>query len=184
MAANQPETMTVEAFLRWHERQPEGAHYELIAGRPVAMAPERAAHARLKARVWQALQAAIAARGLACEAFPDGMTVAVDEATAYEPDAVVHCGDRLDPDAVIVPRPLIVAEVLSPSSRGRDSGAKLADYFRVPGLVHYLIFKTERSAVIHHRLCEGGGIETRIVTVGGILLDPPGLEIPIDALYG
>ena len=46
------------------------------------------------------------------------MTVRIDETTAYEPDAQVYCGQKLSPAAAIeVPEPVIVAEVLSPSSR-------------------------------------------------------------------
>jgi Uma2 family endonuclease len=37
-------------FRRWAEQQ-EGARYERVNGEPVAMAPERAIHARIKARV-------------------------------------------------------------------------------------------------------------------------------------
>ena len=40
--------MTVDQFLAWPDEGPEGARYELVAGEVVAMAPERAAHARIK----------------------------------------------------------------------------------------------------------------------------------------
>ena len=182
--------MTVEAFLGWLEEQPEGARYELVAGEPVAMAPEPAAHARLKARVWRALSDAIGRRGLPCEAFPDGMMVRIDDHTAYEPDAVVRCGGaRLADDALAVPDPLIVVEVLSPSTRARDAGAKLDAYFRLPSVRHYLLVKTERRTIIHHRRIgdagdEGGAIETRIVTAGTLRLDPPGLSLDAGRLYG
>ncbi|MGH6915106.1 MAG: Uma2 family endonuclease, partial [Geminicoccales bacterium] len=85
-----PEPMTVDQFLGWAMAQPDGARYELVAGEVVAMAPERAAHARRKAVIWLALRDGIKATGLPCEALPDGMTVKIDEHTAYEPDAVVH----------------------------------------------------------------------------------------------
>jgi hypothetical protein len=38
------------AFRRWAEAQDGSVRYERVLGEPVAMAPERAAHARLKAR--------------------------------------------------------------------------------------------------------------------------------------
>jgi hypothetical protein len=41
-----------DEFRQWAEQQ-EGARYERVNGEPVAMAPERAIHARLKARVWR-----------------------------------------------------------------------------------------------------------------------------------
>jgi Uma2 family endonuclease len=175
--------MTVDEFLRWLEEGPEGARYELVAGEVVGMAPERAAHAFLKARVWRAFDDQIVERGLPCQALPDGMTVKVDERTAYEPDAAVHCGAPLADDAILVPEPVIVVEVLSPTTKARDAGAKLADYFRLPSVRHYLLVHTERPTVIHHRRDDDGTIRTRIATAGDLVLDPPGLTLELAQIY-
>lgn len=179
-----PGRMTVDEFLAWLDDGPEGVRYELVAGEPVAMAPERAAHARRKARIWRALSDALDGAGLPCEALPDGMTIKVDEHTAYEPDAIVHCEETLPDEAVIVPAPVIVVEVLSPTTRARDAGAKLADYFRLPSVRHYLLVQTERRTVIHHRRSDEGEIHTRIVTAGSLQLDPPGVTLDLDQIYG
>jgi Uma2 family endonuclease len=178
-----PRHMTVEQFVEWAMTQPDG-RYELMDGEVVAMAPERAAHARLKARIWRALETAIVEQGVPCEALPDGMTVRIDARTAYEPNALVHCGKRLSDETVIVPSPLIVVEVLSPKTSSRDVGAKLADYFRVPSIRHYLIARTDRPTIIHHRRGDGDVIETRIVTAGSLQLDPPGITLDLDRIYG
>jgi Uma2 family endonuclease len=175
--------MTVEQFVDWAMAQPDG-RYELLDGEAVAMAPERAAHARLKSAVWLALRDAIKSAGLPCEALPDGMTVKIDARTAYEPDALVQCGERLSGETVIVSTPLIVVEVLSPKTSSRDVGAKLADYFRVPSIRHYLIARTDRPTVIHHRRDDGDTIETRIVTAGALHLDPPGITLDLARIYG
>ena len=76
------------------------------------------------------------------------MAVEVDEHTVYEPDALVRCGPPLPPNAVKLSDPIIVVEVLSPSTSARDVGAKLADYFRLPSVRHYLIVRprTARSS--------------------------------------
>jgi Uma2 family endonuclease len=103
---------------------------------------------------------------------------------AYEPDAQVHCGERLADDTVIVPAPVIVVEVLSPSTATRDTGAKLADYFRLASLQHYLIVRTDRPTVIHHRRGDGDVIETHVVTAGSLQLDPPGIVLELDRVYG
>jgi Uma2 family endonuclease len=182
-AISSPPRMTVDQFLAWLEDGPEGVRYELVAGEVVAMAPERAAHARLKARIWRALEDQVVAHGSSCEALPDGMTVKVDEHTAYEPDAVVHCDETLPDDAIIVPAPVIVIEVLSPTTKAHDAGAKLADYFRLPSVRHYLLVRTERPTVIHHRRGAGDLIETRIVTAGTLDLDPPGITLDLARIY-
>jgi Uma2 family endonuclease len=178
-----PGRMTVDQFIGWAMAQPDGRH-ELVAGQVVAMAPEQAGHARRKAEIWLALRDGIKAAGLSCEALPDGMTVKIDEHTAYEPDAIVHCGEALADEAVIVPAPVIVVEVLSPSTATRDTGAKLADYFGVPSVRHYLIVRTDRPTVIHHRRGGGEAIETRIVTSGALALDPPGITLDLERIYG
>ena len=101
------------------------------------------------------------------------MSVRVDADTLYEPDAMVRCGPPIDDNATEVADPVILVEVVSPSSRKRDSGSKLEDYFRIPSVRHYLIVKTENQAIIHHRRDEAGTITTHIVRDGAIQLDPP-----------
>jgi Uma2 family endonuclease len=64
--------MTADAFTEWAMAQPSG-RYELHAGFVVEMAAERAGHSRVKGAVYRALGDAIAAGGVPCEAFPDGM---------------------------------------------------------------------------------------------------------------
>jgi Uma2 family endonuclease len=167
--------MTSDEFIAWAMQQ--GSRYELVAGEVVGMAPERAAHGRVKAHIWRRLTEAIEAANLPCEAFIDGMAVEVDKTTTYEPDALVRCGTPLPPDAIKLNDPIIVVEVLSPSSLARDTGAKLEDYFRLPSVQHYLILKTENRTIVHHQRAEDGIILTRIVREGPILLDPPGIKL-------
>jgi hypothetical protein len=89
------------------------------------MAPERVAHVRLKAAAWALLRDGTRAKQLACEALTEGMTVEIGEDDDYEPDAIVRCGVRLADDAITVPDPLIVVEVLSPSTSAIDRSVKL-----------------------------------------------------------
>jgi Uma2 family endonuclease len=177
MAETAPKGMTADEFIAWTMEQPETEHYELVAGEVVAMAPERVAHARTKGRVFRRLVEAIESAGLPCEVYPDGMAVQVDAATVYEPDALVRCGDPLDDEATKLFDPLIIVEVLSPSTRGVDAGNKLADYFRLPSLRHYLLIRTDRRTIVHHERDAAGDIATRIIADGPVRLDPPGIEL-------
>jgi Uma2 family endonuclease len=181
MAAVPKSRMSVDEYLAWVAEQP--GRYELRDGIVVAMSPEGAGHAEKKAAVHAALLAAIRARKLACYALPDGMTVRITDTTAYEPDAVVHCGSKLAASALEVPHPVIVVEVLSPSTRHIDLSAKLADYFRLPSVAHYLIVDPERPRVIHHARSTGDTILPRIVGDGRITLDPLGIEIAMGDIY-
>jgi Uma2 family endonuclease len=110
------------------------------------------------------------------------MTVRIDETTAYEPEALVYCGKKLPPSEIEVPEPVIVVEVLSPSSRQVDLAIKLAGYFLLPSLAHYLIVDPTRSLILHHSR-SGDAILTRVVTEGAIALDPPRLELALADVY-
>jgi Uma2 family endonuclease len=176
-----PLRLTREEFHRWAEGQ--RGRFERVAGEPVAMSPERAQHVRLKNRVWAALDRAVRQAGLDCEALGDGITVEVDADTDYEPDAVVNCGPRLQPDATAATNPVIVVEVVSPATQSIDTGEKLADYFRVPSIQHYLIVRARRREIIHHRR-SGDAVVSDAVNVGVIKLDPPGISLDVAEVYG
>jgi Uma2 family endonuclease len=173
--------MTVDEYLAWAVEQP--GRYELLDGAVFAMSPEGAGHAEKKAAVHAALLAGIRERGLACYALPDGMTVRIDEKTAYEPDALVYCGGKVASSAVEIPNPIVVVEVLSPSTRHIDLSAKLADYFRLPSVAHYLIVDPEKPRIVHHARAADDTILTRIVHEGGIKLDPPGIAFAMSDIY-
>ncbi len=173
---------TADEFMAWALEQPSG-RFELDNGRVVAMAPERAVHALVKGNAYVALRAAVAAAGLGCRVFPDGMAVRIDEATVYEPDALVRCGPELPGDAVEVGDPVVVVEVISPSSRGVDRGAKLASYFALPSVRHYLIVDTGRRLVIHHARDAEGRIAASIVSDGALALDPPGVSVTVREIF-
>ena len=176
MSVPKPLRMTADEFLAWALEQPHG-RYELAAGEVIAMAPERAAHALVKLAAARALEDAVAAAGLPCQVFPDGMAVRIDDATVYEPDASLRCGPKLPEDAVELADPMAVVEVLSPSTRAQDSGAKLEAYFRLASVRHYLIVNTATRAVIHHARGPEGAIATRIRAEGELRLDPPGIAL-------
>jgi Uma2 family endonuclease len=175
--------MTVPEFLAWVETQ-ESGRYELIGGQPVAMAPERSEHVRAKRRAANALEAAIQRAGVVCEAFVEGLAVVIDEATTYEPDALVNCGEPVARDSMTAPHPVIVVEVLSPSTRGVDTTVKLADYFRVPALRHYLIVDLGRRHAVHYRKQPDGPVTVTVTTEGEIAFDPPGITVPVASFLG
>jgi Uma2 family endonuclease len=166
--------MDVDAFLAWAEGR-EG-RWELRDGQPVMMAPERAAHALTKLSAQIALRDGVRRADLPCRVFPDGMTVRIMSRTAFEPDALVVCPPPTDLTTMEIPNPVIVVEVLSPSTAADDHGPKLDGYFALPSVAHYLILDADRRVMIWHKRGQAGAIETRVVRDGVLRLDPPGLE--------
>lgn len=185
------ERMTVAAFLEWATRRPEDERWELIEGEPVptrgptpaqAMAAETVTHARVKRRIDHALTAALAKRGHRCEVFVSGPKVQISADTAFEADVVVSCVEV--PEGLLVPEPMIVVEVLSASTRERDFTIKLAGYASLTSVVHYLLVETRRHLVVHHHRAAGEPEFRTSIARGGILhLEPPGLELDLDAIY-
>ena len=181
--------MTVDEFLLWAEGQ-EG-RWELHDGVPVMissaatvlMSPERAAHIRTKFSAAKALDRAVGAAGLPCEVFADERAIRIDARTTFEPDASVVCGQRCPDDTIAVDDPVVVVEVLSPSTASIDHGSKLSGYFSVPSVEHCLILDPERRVAIHHKRGSGDAIETRVLTSGVARLDPPGFEVVVEALF-
>ena len=173
--------MTADEFVEWAVRT--GFRGELVAGEAVAMSPERYEHGRVKGAAFVALRDAIRRAGLPCQAIVDSVAVRVDAETIYQPDVLLRCGPRLPGDTVVVPDPIILVEVLSPSTATTDAGAKLEDYFRIPSVMHYLMLRPDRGTVIHHARDAEDGISTRILRSDSLVLDPPGLTVEVAALF-
>lgn len=102
---------TVAEYLDWAIDHP--GRYELHNGKIHAISPGGAGYAAAKFSVQTALAADIRAHGLPCHLLPSGLTVRVEAATAFEPDALVYCGEELESSGLEVPNPVIVVEVLA-----------------------------------------------------------------------
>ena len=172
--------LTVDAFLDWASAR--DGKFELHDGRPVAMSPERVRHAGGKTRTAVALTLAIDRGGLPCRVYVDGITVRVRRDRAFVPAVLVVC-PAPPPDVVDIDNPLIVVEVLSPSTAEADQSLKLEGYLSLPSLAHYLILDPVRRVVIHHAREDGERAATRILHAGSLRLDPPGIEIAVEDLF-
>ena len=182
MSAYPDRLMTSDEFIEWAMRQQSG-RYELVGGRVIAMTPERARHNLAKIAVLMALREGVNRAGLPCTVYTDGMTVVIDKHHSREPDAAVQCGVQPQPDALVLNAPVIVVEVVSPSSERDDTGSKLVEYFSVASIQHYIIVNPEKRVVVHHQR-DGPEIRTRIAgeDAAELRLDPPGFAVPIAAL--
>ena len=182
MATRPKSNLTVERYLQAY-RGAQG-RYELVDGTVLKMSAETAQHVRLKGRVFRALSAAVEKKSSDCEVFQDGMSIRISANTAREPDVSVQCGKELDEKSMLLDKPLIVVEVVSPSSAIRDEDRKLAEYFSVPSIVHYLIVWPNRAMCYHHKRIANNKILTTIVRSGKVEFDPPGFSISFKDIFG
>jgi Uma2 family endonuclease len=184
--------MTADEFLAWAEKLPkEAGKFELWDGEVIIkhgpagqMNAERSQHWEVKGAVYRALHDASMRAGLLCFAALDGASVRFSNDKLVEPDVLVYCGDKVPRDAPEVPNPLIVVEVLSPSTGSFDLGVKLQGYFALPSLHHYLVIDPDRPLLIHHKRGTGDAIETRIAGGPTLRLDPPGLDVDLAEVLG
>ena len=177
MTALQKQQMSVDEFVTWARQQPD--RWELLDGLPVAVRPARVVHGDVEYRVARALDTAIAKANMPCRFVLDSAAVPIDTRSLYQPDALVYCGEPVSPDALEIPHPVVVLEVLSPGNAATDLRDKLQGYFRVPSVQHYLIVDPDKRLVIHHARGEADVVATRFISEGSISLDPPGIELQV-----
>lgn len=172
-----PRGLDAAAFHDWLKTNP--GRYELHNGEIFAMSPQRNRHATKKGSTYVALRDAIKAARLTCHAMPDGVAVHVSDSKWYEPDALVYCGPEAPGDDIKIDNPMIVVEVVSPSTGSLDAADKLIGYFSVGSVQHYLIVYPVEQRLVHHKRQGDGTILTRIVAAGPLQLDPPGLSVDL-----
>jgi Uma2 family endonuclease len=181
MTALAQKTMTAEEFATWAEKRPE-KHWELFDGVPQMQQAQSWGHADVKGRIYIALVRAVAEAGLDYSVGVDGIVVKVSPKTAFQPDVVLFAG-RIAKTDIAVPEPVIVVEVLSPSTERRDLTVKLAGYFKVPSIEHYVIADWEAGELIHYPR-EGAGLAPPVILRDGLLkLNPPGITIALADIF-
>lgn len=140
MSAMLKETMTVEAFLDWENRQE--LKYEFDGFQPVAMTGGTAAHARIQVNLLGLLFNRL--RGHRCQAFGSELKVRVAGRIRY-PDAFIVCSP-IPPDTLLVHEPVVVFEILSPSTSSTDRYEKNWEYRDTPSIQRYVMLEQSRPA--------------------------------------
>ena len=180
-----PRHLTVDEFLAWAETQPrEAGKLELLDGMVIVQQSQRWAHSWIKHRAAILLHEAIKDAGVAYFAAPEGPAVPIRAGRTFEPDALVAPLPEPAPDSLKILNPILVVEVLSPSTALFDVTVKLKSYFEVDSIRHYLIVDPEGRTIVHHRRNDHGIIETKVVDAGDLTIDPPGLTLSLDKLFG
>ena len=166
----------VEEFEIWHARQPE--RWELIRGQPRLMAPASIRRSIIKRNATVALHRSLASRG--CEALVDVPRILTDEISAI-PDVVATCAP-LDLTTPVIAEPVIIVEVMSPSSEQNDTGLRWLAYRAIATLRHYLVLSQDQRLVhVHSRA--GDFWHERFVSEGMVELDEPAVRLDLDDLY-
>jgi Uma2 family endonuclease len=168
-----------EAFLAWAERQPE--RYELAEGTARMMTGGSPNHARISRNALTVLSARLGVGP--CEAFGGDLAVILGPRRVVFPDASVSCEPVTGMGA---DRPVVIVEVLSPTTAAYDLGDKASAYRRMPSLRHLILIRQDRIRVEHyHRDAEGEDfILTELDRIDGVLaLTAIEVEMTVAELY-
>jgi Uma2 family endonuclease len=179
--------MTADEFLTWAEGLPkEAGKFEVWDGEVIVTRgpsgfenAERSEHWAAKFAIARSLHDAVKREGLPCHVTGEGPSVRLANNRLVEPDALVYSGEEVPRGVLEVPNPLIVVEVLSPSTQRFDLGDKLDGYFAMPSLHHYLVVDPDLARLIHYPRGAAGAAEPHIVTGPRLRLDPPGLDVDL-----
>ena len=145
--------MTAEEYAAWEREQTE--RHEFYAGEVFSQAGGTRRHSLIGSNVLGEIRQLL--KGQACQAHGSDMRVHI-EATGYQayPDVTVVCPPFDDASAEVVTNPILLVEVLSPSTAEFDRGGKFGHYRQIPALQEYLVFWQDEARVEQHtRTAEG-----------------------------
>jgi len=170
--------MTLAEFLEWEERQP--LRYEFDGVGPVAMVGGSVRHAQIQRNLAFALTARL--RGKPCQFLGSDLKIQTEEDHARYPDGIVICSP-LTGGETIVDAPVVIFEVLSPSTTNTDRFVKAREYQGMPSVKRYVMLEQDSiNAVVYAR---PGETWTHEILVADSILALPeiGVELPLAELY-
>ena len=174
-----PRFESAEAFLAWAGRQPE--RWELVDGVARMMTGGALNHSRIAGNAYFAFRSRLGPGRR--ETFGSDAAVILGPRRVAFPDLSVSCEAEAGAG---VSRPVVILEVLSPSTEAYDLGPKAAAYRRLPSLRHLVLVHQDRVAVQpFHREAESREFSlTELNQVDGrLVLTAIDVEIPLLDLY-
>ena len=169
--------MSLPEFLAWEERQEP--RFEFDGFQPVAMTGGTFAHEIIGNTLRRKLGERLS--GSPCRAVGPTMKVEVMGHIRY-PDAFVTC-TQAPRDATVIRDPVVVFEVLSPSTSRTDRIEKLREYQATPSIRRYVILEQDSIAASVFTRHDGDWI-AHALTGGDVLTMPEiGVDLPLADIY-
>lgn len=175
-AREMPSLPDADAFREWAWRQPE--KWQFINGALVMMAGASRAHVRLSQNIGSQLWNAL--RGRRCQPYQSDLAVRVDSLNEFYPDIVVDCGSARDEAA----EPVLVVEILSPSTEKDDRGRKWAAYRRLKSLRHYMLVTQDQMMVeLYTRSDAGWTLHVSETADATVTIDSLAVSLRVGEIY-
>lgn len=163
---------TFEEFLDWERFQ--DVRHDLIDGVPVAMTGASEGHNIILGNIFAALLSKL--RGGPCRPFTSDMAMKTGVRSGRYPDVSVDCGPR-NPANRAAPHPVVVFEVLSPTTEGEDRTVKLSEYNDVSSIQSYVLVEQAEPLVYAYSRGQTGDFKLRPEDIRGLdaLIDLPAI---------
>ncbi len=175
-APTQKRLYTEDEYLALEERAEEKSEY--VHGEIRPMSGGTSYHGALAMNLGAALIAALRGRG--CLTMSSDVKVRA-AGQMYYPDVSVTCGPQeyYGGNRTVITNPLLVAEVLSPSTEGKDRSEKFHHYLAVESLAVYLLVGQDEPRIEQFSRAEGGSWHYTRVSGLEDVLDIPALSISL-----
>ena len=158
---------------------------EYLNGEILAMSGASNAHNLITLDI--ATELNIQSRGQDWEVYMSKMRVRTGPKGAYfYPDVVVVCGEPQFEDNVFdtLLNPILVIEVLSPSTEVYDKGEKFRHYQELMSLQEYILVSPDKVHVEQYRLLKTQWVQTEVRAPEDVLsLASIGCELPLRDIY-
>jgi len=132
--------MTLADFLRWEDGT--DTRYELIGGFAVAMAPPARAHGLLSVRLGAMIDAGLRSRRPCVAQSEAGIVPPGRDDTFYVADLAVTCRPYQRGEQMVA-EPILIVEILSPSTERHDRRIKVPAYRTIDTLSEILLIDSE-----------------------------------------
>ena len=184
MASAAAETyITPEAYLASERKAKYKSEY--IHGEIFAMSGASRAHNIITVDITTELNIQLRPRG--CEIYSGDMRVRTRSTGSYfYPDVVVVCDKPRFEDNVFdtLLNPILIVEVLSPSTEVYDRGEKFRHYQELTSLQDYVLVAQDRIEVVHYRLMETLWVQKAFHSPDDVLLlNAIECKLPLQDIY-
>jgi Uma2 family endonuclease len=185
MALPRPESFVSEEEYLKFEESSEFKH-EYANGQIFDMTGGSIDHSTIKSNTDNSLNTQLA--GTNCRSVNGDLRVKIESWRSYRyPDVMVFCGpgERVGGRNDTISNPVVVIEVLSPSTQMIDRNEKLHEYTTIPSLQEYLLISQDTPLVEHYLRQEAGGwLFTTVRGLDGVLELPSiGCKLVLAEVY-
>ncbi len=169
--------MSLDEFLAWEQRQE--LRWEFDGFAPQAMTGGTAAHSAMQLNLYIAVGGRL--RGRPCRMYTADLKIQAAGSIRY-PDGFVVCSP-VSGQTLVVTDPVVVFEILSPSTASIDIGVKNEEYRDTPSIRRYVMLAQDRpQATVFERI--GDDWVGHIMSGDAVLQMPEiGVEVPLAELY-